>query len=114
MRLANYEFQSVPNAGSRIVTRIVRVGDSLDRIARLEGSTTDWLKHLNHGIGVIRAGDIVHVQPAAMVRTITGWRQITAKLLQARYNGDRDLRYAQKIEHALAIVRSVGISACAR
>ena len=54
MRLSNSEYRTVVADGATITKVTVKSGDSLDKIARAQGSTTDLLKRLNPAAAVLR------------------------------------------------------------
>jgi hypothetical protein len=113
LRMAIYEFHSLPMPGAAITGYTVREGDGFERIARSQASTTEWLKKLNPGVGLLRPGVTIRIQRAEIRREIVRWRSLNAMLLRERYNGDRDERYAEKIEYALRLVRTDGVNPCA-
>jgi len=105
MRMANFTFQSVTVAGSKPFDVTVKAGDSLDRIARNNGSTTETMKRLNPGGMALRVGQVVKCQKASVQRQITGWRAITTSAIAARYNGGGDPNYALKLDYVLALLK---------
>lgn len=114
MRMANYEYRSVIDRDAKVYEVKVAPGDTLDKIARRNGSTTAVLKTLNPAAEVLRPGQILKYQKAAVRRIITGWRPLSAMSVAVRYNSMRsDVNYAKKLEHAIGLVNSTQGALCA-
>lgn len=80
-------------------------GDSLDKIARDVGSTTDLLKRLNPGKDrMLRPGDKVQYQKAALRLVATGWTAVTTATIAERYNGGGDSNYKAKLDHVIEVL----------
>lgn len=47
MRMANFEYKTIPDSDTKIYEVVVRAGDSLEKVAKANGSTTDMLRSLN-------------------------------------------------------------------
>ena len=105
MKMANYEYRSILDADSRVYEIAVKPGDSLDKIAKTQGSTVDTLKKLNPTAAVLRSGQVLKYQKASVQRVITSWRHLSAASIALRYNGRRDLTYATKLDYALSALR---------
>jgi LysM repeat protein len=103
-RMAQTEIRSVPEPGSSVYDITVKAGDSLSRIAKIEGSTEAMLKQLNPGAHALRPGQVVKCQKATMRRVVTGWRIINTASIAA-YNGRGDARYREKLDYALRAMR---------
>jgi hypothetical protein len=114
MRMANYEYRSVPSADSRVYEVTVKAGDSLDKIAKAQGSTVDTLKKLNPTASVLRPGQVLKCQKASVQRVITGWQTISTTLIARRYNGGKDPNYAKKLDYALSLIRQGKNALCAQ
>lgn len=112
MRMANFEYRSVLNSDSKIYEVTVKPGDSLDKIAKANGSTIDTLRKLNPTAAVLRPGQVLKYQKASVQHVITGWRQISTTLIAQRYNGGGDPNYAKKLDYALSLVRKVKAAPC--
>jgi hypothetical protein len=112
MRMANFEFRSVLDADTKVYEVTVKAGDSLDKIARQQGSTVEAMTALNPGAAVIRPGQVLKYQKASVKRVITSWRFITTTLIAQRYNGGGDPNYAKKLDFALALVRKGKMAVC--
>lgn len=105
MRMANFEYRSVPGADSRVYEVTVKSGDSLDKIAKLHGTTIETLKKLNSVVSILRPGQKLKYKKSSVQRIITGWRQINTIRIAQRYNGGGDPNYAKKLGYALSLVR---------
>ena len=105
MKMANYEYRSILDADSRVYEIAVKPGDSLDKIAKTQGSTVDTLKKLNPTAAVLRPGQVLKYQKASVQRVITSWRPVSTTLMAKRYNGEGDPNYAMKLDYALAALR---------
>lgn len=106
MRMANFDFQSVLPADGRTILQVtIKPGDSLDKVARTQGSTLEIIKKLNPASSTLRPGQILKFQKASMRRVITGWRLINPDSIARRYNGGGDINYAKKLEYALGLIR---------
>ncbi|PAJ82233.1 LysM peptidoglycan-binding domain-containing protein [Burkholderia ubonensis] len=113
MRLANFSIQSVPDTDRRTYEIAVKPGDSLDKIAKKQGSTTGMLRALNPGIGILRPGQVVKYQKAAIRKVIVGWKPTTTANIGRLYNTKNPDTYAKKLDHALAAIQQAKESACA-
>lgn len=114
MRMAMSEYRDVPGADRAVYHVTVKPGDSLDRIARLQGTTRESLRRLNPAAAVLRPGQILKYQKAAVQRVITAWRPITTSSIALRYNGGGDPNYAKKLDVALPLIRSGKPASCAQ
>lgn len=111
MRMANFEYQSVLDADTKVYDVAVKAGDSLDKIAKTHGSTLEIIKKLNAS-AVLGVGQVVHYQKATVQRVITGWRSITTQSIALRYNGGGDPNYAKKLDYALSLIRVGKAAVC--
>jgi hypothetical protein len=105
MRMANFEYRSGVGSDPKIYEVTVKAGDSLDKIAKAQGSTVDTLRKLNPTANVLRPGQMLKCQNASVQRVITGWRHISTTLIAQRYNGGGDPNYAKKLDYASSLVR---------
>ncbi|MDR1969063.1 MAG: LysM peptidoglycan-binding domain-containing protein [Burkholderiaceae bacterium] len=105
MRMANYEYRSVPDTDTKVYEATVKPGDSLDRIAQTHGSTLEVMKKLNPATAILRPGQVLRYQKASLQRVITSWRPLSAAMIADRYNGGGDPGYAKKLDYALSAVR---------
>jgi hypothetical protein len=111
MRHAIYANQSVLSADTRIHEVTAAPGDSLDRIAKAQGSTAEVMKRLNPSVHTVHAGDLLRYQRATVKRVITGWRPLSADGIARRYNRG-DSRYAEKMGYASAAINMRVEAAC--
>jgi hypothetical protein len=114
MRLANFEYRSLPGADSEIYEISVKSGDSLDKIAKTQGSTIDTLKKLNPAVTVLHPGQILKYRKASVQRVIASWRHISTTSIAQRYNGGGDPNYAKKLDYALSLVREGKAALCSQ
>lgn len=112
IRTANFKHKSIPAADTKFYEVKVKPGDSLDKIARVQGSTLEILKKLNPTAGVLRPGQVLKYQKGSIQQVITGWRHITTAMIARRYNGNRDPNYARKLDYALLLIRKGKIAIC--
>lgn len=106
MRLANFEYKSMLSTDVKTIYEVtINPGDSLERIAKSQGSTTEILRSLNPTSGALRPGQVLKYQKGAVQRVITSWRPITAAIIAQRYNGGGDVNYARKLDYALSLIR---------
>ena len=113
MRMASFEYRSTLAADTKIYQVTVKPGDSLDKIAKVQGSTVEVLQKLNPTAGALRPGQVLVYQRASVQRAITSWRRISTALIAQRYNGGGDPLYAKKLDHALSLVREGKAALCA-
>ena len=112
LRMANFDHQSVLAPGSRVEQVAARAGDSLDRVARNNGSTLDIVRGLNPGVNGLQIGQMVKYQKGEVRKLITSWRAITTSTIAQRYNGGGDPFYARKLDFALGLVRNGRSALC--
>jgi len=115
MRMAYYEYRSVLDSDTKVYEITVKPGDTFDRIAKRQGSTSGIMTALNPTVDPrrLRPGQVVKYQKASLQRVITGWRRVSAGLMADRYNGGGDLKYAKRFDYALSAVRKGGAAICA-
>ncbi|WP_196933751.1 LysM peptidoglycan-binding domain-containing protein [Pseudacidovorax intermedius] len=112
MRLARFGFKSGVDPGANVYAVTVKAGDSLERIARREGSTVEHLKRLNAGALVLRPGQVLKCQKATTRRVIVGWIAMRASTVATYYNAGGDSHYASKLDYAWATVRRRRAALC--
>lgn len=113
MKMATYEYRSIPATDTHVYETTVQPGDSLERLAKRHGSTTDVMRKLNPEAKILRPGQVLKFQKATVQRVITGWRPISHALISERYNGGRDRYYIRRLDFALNAVRTGRTEACA-
>lgn len=112
MRMASFEHRTVQGADFKVYDIVVKPGDSLDRIARTQGSTIDILRKLNPTAVVLRPGQSLKYQKASIQRVVTGWRSISTASIALRYNAGGDENYAKKLDHAFTLMQQGKAAAC--
>jgi hypothetical protein len=105
MRMANFEHRSIPGANANIYEVTIKSGDSLDKIAKAQGSTLETMKRLNPTVTILRPGKTVKCQKATVRRVISGWRSISTASIAQRYNGGGDPNYGKKLDYALSLIK---------
>ncbi|WP_035880251.1 LysM domain-containing protein [Cupriavidus sp. BIS7] len=113
MKMANYEYRSIIG-NPKVHTISVNPGDSLDKIARTQGSTVETLKKLNPTAVILRPGQILKFQKASIQRVITSWRHVSTAMVAQRYNGGGDPNYTSKLDYVLSAIREDKGLACER
>ncbi|MGF6511371.1 LysM peptidoglycan-binding domain-containing protein [Paraburkholderia sp. 32] len=114
MRMAHFKYRSVLGADPEVYEIAVRPGDSLDKMARAQGTTIDTLKKLNPTATVLRPGQVLKYRKASVQNAVTSWRPMSAPVIAERYNGGGDPNYARKLDYALSMVRKGKVALCAR
>ena len=71
MKMANFSIKNVVDPRGQIKEVTVQTGDTLGRIARTCGTTVDMLRAMN-SVTVLRPGQTLRYQKAAMRKVITG------------------------------------------
>jgi hypothetical protein len=106
MRMANFEYRTVSGADSTTREIIVKPFDTLESVARHNGSTVDTLRRVNPATDILRPGQVLRVQKASVRRVIASWRRISTDSVARRYNGGGDPDYARKLDFALTLIRA--------
>ncbi len=114
MRHARFEFRNTPSADRQTYTVPVKPGDSLDKIARNNGTTVETLKRLNPGAAVLRPGQTLSYEKASIQKTIAGWKPMNSISIADLYNGGGDATYARKLDFVAGLIRNTGAVACAQ
>jgi len=112
MRLADFAIKSIPDSDEKTYEVKVRPGDSLDRIARAQGTTIEMMKALNSGAYVLRPGQVLVYRKASMRKVIVGWKPRTTSNIARYYNGGGDAHYAEKLNYVLPLIRQRNIVTC--
>ena len=110
-RMAKFSIQSVPDADTKVYDVTVKAGDSLDKIARAQGSTLTELRALTPGASARKPGQVIKYRKAAMQQVITGWRPATTQNVAVLYNVG-DPSYARKLDYALTLIHNGKTAAC--
>ncbi|TKC83056.1 LysM peptidoglycan-binding domain-containing protein [Trinickia terrae] len=90
----------------------VKPGDRLEKIARVQGSTSELLRHLNPGTHLLMPGQTLKYRKGAVRKAIVGWKPITTGNIAAYYNVG-DPMYAQKLDYALSVISKQKEITCA-
>lgn len=109
-RLAKFEYQTISDADTNIYQVTVKSGDTLEKIAKKKNTTIDVLRTLNPDIDErkLKLGQILKYQKASRRRVISGWQNISTAVIASRYNGNRDKKYAEKLDYVLKHLRRNG------
>ncbi|WP_338768619.1 LysM domain-containing protein [Massilia sp. METH4] len=113
MRMAKFEFRSVVSDDPKIYEAPVNRGDSMARIAKVCGTTTDILRQLNPKATILRPGQVLLYRKGAVQRVIVGWLPFAIEDVAKLYNGGGDVRYAEKLSFALKLVKYGSEATCA-
>jgi hypothetical protein len=104
MRAASYDYVNVEDLTDPVHDYKVVPGDSLDRIARQNGSTLGELYWLNPGLHTLKIGQTVKIRKAKMTKTITGFKSLDNATVARIYNSG-DSRYAEKLAYCLGRIK---------
>jgi LysM repeat protein len=107
MRSTNYAFQDTPDvADTKFYEYTVKPGDSLDKIAKNQGTTAGLLKKSNPTAGnLIKPGQKLRYQKGAVKKVISGWKAINTATIASRYNTTLgDPNYSKKLDYCLSIM----------
>lgn len=114
MRLADFAIRNVPDSDAKTYEVTVKPGDSLDRIATANGSTVEMMRILNPSAHMLRPGQMLTCQKAAMRRVIVGRKFITTANIAHYYNGGGDPFYRKKLDYVLPLIRQRNTVKCAQ
>ncbi|MDR2093064.1 MAG: lytic transglycosylase [Azoarcus sp.] len=115
MRLARYAYQSIPDADDKVYEVKVKLGDSLEGIAKANGSTLEVLQKLNPDAKVLDVGQLVKYQKASVKKVITGWETVTPLSVALKYNSmTGDPTYAKRLAIAINLVNKSRSALCAQ
>ena len=104
MRMARFDIATVPDGkDQKVYEVVVTAGDSLEKIARTNGTTIGMLKKLNPGTSILKPGQTLKYQKAAIQKIIVGWDMVTTSTIAKRYNVG-DPAYAKKLNYCLAVM----------
>lgn len=105
MRLAKYDIANVADEqDKRTYVVLVKSGDTLEKIAKSNGTTVDTLKKCNGGRLTLRPGQSLNYQKSSMRKIITRWTAASATSIARLYNVG-DPAYAKKLTYCLSIMR---------
>ena len=113
MRAAKFDFVHRLNVrDTNVYDYIVKPGDSLDRIARLQGTTVDVLRDKNPGVGILKPGQHLKYRKASREKAVVGWRLVDISSIPALYNGGGDNMYERKLAYAMAALFKKKVLSC--
>lgn len=111
MRAASYKYEDVWDANAPIVDYKVVAGDSIDRIAKRNGSTVGRLYWLNPGLQnemaqhiSLKLGRSLKVQKARNTKMIASFKSLDNATVAKLYNTG-DSRYADKLAYCLTKIK---------
>jgi hypothetical protein len=105
MRLAKFDFATVPHGLDKAVYDVlVKPGDTLEKIAKANGTTIDTLRKRNGGVFILRPGQTLAYQKASVQKVITRWTAISATSIARLYNVG-DPAYARKLTYCLEVMK---------
>lgn len=105
MRLARFEYKSIPDIDDQLHEVVINPGDSLARIAKVNGTTSEILRKLNPQALILQLGQILKYRKGAVRRVVVGWRMMDTNEVARLYNGGGDPKYAQKLNFAFGLVK---------
>lgn len=111
MRSASFETRSVAAADTMIYEVNVQPGDTVEKIANVQGSTVEVMKQLNPSAHTLRIGQTLKYRKASMQKVITRWMPLTSMTVATRYNTG-DPRYSQKLDYAISVIQQRDAVAC--
>lgn len=115
MRLAKFDVGDVlDERDKKLYEIVVKAGDTFEKIARTNGTTTATLTRSNPGAALLRPGQVLKYQKASTQKIIVRWDVPLTSTIARRYNvGDPD--YAKKLEYCLSVMgqNKLGEPACA-
>jgi hypothetical protein len=112
MKMANFAIKSVPDSDLKIYELTVKAGDSLDKIAKAQGSTLEVMKKLNPAAIVLKPGQVLKYQKTSMQKVVVGWKHVTTSNIATYYNGGGDSMYAKKLDYALSVIHKGKAAVC--
>lgn len=105
MRHATYGFPTVLDEQNKATYNVlVKSGDTLERIAKLNGTTVDTLKKSNSGAFALRPGQSLKYQKASVQKVITRWSTVNPTSIARLYNVC-DPAYAKKLTYCLSVMQ---------
>lgn len=105
MRAATFAYKSINDpTDSKIYEAVVKPGDSIDKIAKQNHTTTETIKAMNPtALVMIKPGQKLRYQKASIQQVITAWQTIDPQFAAVRYNSGDPL-YRQKLEFCLSVM----------
>jgi hypothetical protein len=105
MRHASYGFATVQDEQDNTTYDVlVKAGDTLEKIAKLNGTTVDTIRKCSTGALVLRPGQSLRYQKASIQKVITRWASANTTSIARLYNVG-DPAYAKKLTYCLSIMQ---------
>lgn len=103
MRLAKYDFAVIPDPlDSRDYEVVLKAGDTLSKVAKLNSTTVQTLQACNPG-AVVRPGTKLKYRKASFKRVIVRWTAASTVNIARLYNVG-DLVYSAKLSYCLSVM----------
>lgn len=105
MRLAKFDFATIEDGQDRRTYDVlVKPGDTLEKIAKLNGTTVETLRKYNGGACILRPGQSLKYQKASVQKVITRWTAASATSIARLYNVG-DPAYVKKLTYCLSVMQ---------
>lgn len=104
MRLAKYDFATVPDpSDGRDYEVVLKAGDTLDKVAKLNSTTVQTLRSFNEGTSLLRPGQKLRYRKASVKKVIARWAAASTVNIARLYNVG-DPGYATKLSYCLSVM----------
>jgi hypothetical protein len=104
MRLAKYDFAAVPDPlDSRDYEVVLKAGDTLNKVAKLNSTTVQTLRAPNPGAAVLRPGQKLKYRKASFKKVIVRWTAVSTVNIAKLYNFG-DPAYPGKLSCCLSVM----------
>ena len=108
--IAKFDFATVNDPlDKRTYDVSVKSGDTLERIAKLNGTTVETLRKSNSSTNILRPGQSLKYQKASIQKIITRWTAVSTTSVARLYNVGDPL-YAKKLAYCLSIMQKEKLS----
>jgi hypothetical protein len=105
MRHAAYGFTTILDEQNKATYDVVvKSGDTLEKIARSNGTTVDSLKKCNSKTSALHPGHSLKYQKASIQKVITSWSVVNPTSIARLYNVG-DPAYAKKLAYCLSVMQ---------
>lgn len=105
MRHATYRFATVLDERDKTTYDVVvKSGDTLEKIARSNGTTVDTLKKCNSKTSALHPGQPLRYQKASIKKIIARWSAVNPTSIARLYNVG-DPAYAKKLTYCLSVMQ---------
>lgn len=105
LRASHFNWQSVPDADTKVYEVAVKPGDTLDKIAHSNHTTQEVLRQMNTNIAILNIGQKLRYRKAKMRQMVTKIDLITLSFIASKYNGGGDPLYLKKLEYVFPIIK---------